>query len=233
MGRAKKVVEELLDVNKIVTLFKEGVTVLQMDGLAAIIKRIFFSLSRPFFEYRVYYLYENNLDNKSDFAPRINNYTLKMITAPKEVDDLIADGFNIESYYADIDALKERIEKRAILFSIFVDRDLAHTSWVALTDEAKEDIDPLRYAVNYRNEVCFGDSRTILKHQKLGIYTYVCSKTFQYLREKGITKARFAVRKNNTTSQKAHAKVGSVICGEMRYLKLFRREFYKEKRYNR
>jgi hypothetical protein len=224
-------VGKLLYLLKVGTLSKKVVGKVQTAGLAAFIKAVFSSLVRSFFEYRTYYLYENKLDNENEFEPRIDNYTLKIISAVKEVDDLIADGFDIESYYAGIDALNERIEEGAILFSLFVDRDLAHTSWVALAKMAENTIDTPHFTVVYPKDSFIADSRTNSKYQRLGIYTYVYSRIFSHLREMGISSAKFAVEKDNSPPQEAQIKLGSAIYGELCYTRLFGREFCKEKLY--
>lgn len=208
--------------------FKKGKVILQTDGFIVLIKRTFIAIIRPFFEYKTYYLYENNLDNELEYSPRIGKYHLRIISTTKEIDDLIADGFDIKSYHAGIDALKRRINKGAILFSLFIDRDLAHTTWAALTNEAKEDIDPTPYVIDYSKEVCLGDSRTNPKYQKLGIYVYVCYRAYQYLRETGVQKAKFAILSDNIAPQKGQKKLRSIIYGKLQYLKLFKRNFYKE-----
>lgn len=209
-------------------LFTKGKDIIQTKGFLELIKRSFHFLVNTFFQYKIYYLYENNLDHDFEYLPRIENYTFRIISTVNDVDKIIIDGFNIESCYADIDMIKERISKGAILFSCFINMEIAHTSWIALTDDAKKDIDSLNYSIDYRNDVCAGDSRTNLKYQNLGIYNYVWSKAFLNLRERGIKKVRFAIEKNNIAPQKGQAKLGSLVYGQLKYLKLFKWKFYKQ-----
>ena len=61
---------------------------------------------------------------------------------------------------------------------------------------------------------------TIPKYQGKGIYTYVYSQIFQYLRKKGVSRAVFEIHKDNLIAQKAQARLGSAIFGEGHHLRL-------------
>lgn len=200
----------------------------QTNGFDLSVVRIFRYLTRPFFEYQRHYLYENKLDVADDLLPKIDKFSLKIISTTNEVDDLIADGFNIQSYYLGLGKLNERISKGAILFSLFVDGELAHTSWIALNKVAEEIFDHPHLTIDYNQEAFISDSRTNPKYQRLYLYSYVYSKMFSYLKENGKSTARFAIKKNNVPPQKAQLKFRSIIYGESRYLRLVRRIFYKE-----
>ncbi len=213
-------------------LYKKGIELFRKEGFIKFNKHIVRYLLRQFFEYRSYYLYENRLDYFVENQSKIKNFTFKIISATKEVDNLISEGFGINAYYSGIKAIKERISKGAILYSFFVDKELAHTSWIALTEKAKEDMDPLVYTISFQNEVCAGDSRTIEKYQGLGIYGYVWAKIFHDLNERGINKVKFAVLNDNIAPQRGQKKLGSIKYGKLRYLKLFKKEFYKENKIN-
>jgi len=208
--------------------FEKGKDILRRKGFWELIKRSLLSIIRFFFEYQTLYLYENNLDCKLDCLPIIENYAFRIISKIDEVDDLIADGFDIKSYYAGIDALKERINKGAILFSVFVNRELAHTSWVAATKTAKEALDPPYVSIDYQKEAFIADSRTNPKYQRLHIYSYAYLRIFSYLQENNIYKAKYAIVKDNIPLQNAQSKLGSTLYGELRYLMLFKRHFHRE-----
>lgn len=208
--------------------FEKSKDLLRREGFWELIKRSLFSIIRFFFKYKTYYLYENNLNNKFDYLPRIENYTFRIVSRTDEVDDLIADGLNIKSYYAGIDALKERIREGAILFSFFANRELAHTSWVAATKTAKEALDLPYVSIDYQKEAYIADSRTNPKYQRLHIYSYVYLRIFSYLQENNISKAKYAIVIDNIPLQKAQSKLGSTLYGKLRYLMLFKRHYHKE-----
>jgi GNAT superfamily N-acetyltransferase len=212
-------------------LFRRSEEILQRDGLLPFIKRAFLfslkSLVRSF-RYGNYYIYEKTLNemNEFKFTPKIQNVILKIICIPTEVDDLIAEGFDINSYLP-TDELKTRINKRAILFCVFVGKELAHTSWVALDNKAN--MDPVPFEIDWQNEACLGPSYTNPKYRGLGVYTFVMSKIYKFLKEKGWLKAKFTVNKKYIAPQKAHAKLGTKIVGEARHLKLLLWEFWRVK----
>ena len=215
-------------------LFRRSKEILQREGLLPLIKRAFLfsvrSLVGFFFSYGNYYIYEKTLNGmtESEFTPKIQNPTLKILYTPMEVDELIAEGFDFSSY-SNIENLKERLGKGAILFCVFIGRYLAHTSWVAMSEESKRDIDILPFAVNFQSEVCIGSAVTYPKYRRAGIYTYVYSEIYRFLKEKGWCKAKFSVKIDNIAPQKAQAKLGSGIIAEGRYLKLLWWKSWKEK----
>jgi len=81
--------------------------------------------------------------------------------------------------------------------------------------------------MDYQNEAWIGDGVTNPKYRGLGLYSYLLSKIYEFLKEKGKSRARATVRKNNIASQKAQTKSGSKICGEGIYLKLVLQEIWR------
>lgn len=200
---------------------------MQTEGLPAFVRRAFLFVVRSFFSYGNYYIYEKTLNdaNELQFTPKIQNCNLKILSTPEEVDELIAEGFHINAYLA-ISETKARISRRAILFCVFVGKELAHRSWVTMSNETRMDMLP--YAVDFRSEVCLGSTDTYPKYRGLGIYTYVYSEIYKFLKEKGWSKARFSSRTDNTAVQKAQAKLASRIYARGRYLRLLQRKVWKE-----
>jgi GNAT superfamily N-acetyltransferase len=167
--------------------------------------------------------------DESKFIPKIENYSLKIITTLREIDELIKGGFDF-SLYPEIEDEKQRLSRGAILFCVFVEKDFAHRSWIAMSEENQRDIDPVPYAVDYQGEeVSVGYARTSPKYRGVGIYTYVYYQIYQFLKRKGISKVRFSINKDNIAPQKAQAKLGSEIIAEWRSLKLLWWKFWKEK----
>lgn len=199
--------------------------------MIAFIKRAFLFLVRPVFDYQTcyIYIYEKRLNeiDEAKFIPKIQNYTLKIISTPTELEQLIADGFDFSSYL-DADELKQRISKKAILFCVFIGKDLAHRSWVALSEEAKRDVDALPYSIDFETEALLGGGRTMPKYQGLGLHTYVSAKRFQFVNSNGL-KAKIGVHKNNIPANKTSAKLGAKIYAEMRYLRFLAWESCREK----
>ena len=214
-------------------LFRRSEEILQRDGLLLFIKRAFlFSvryLVRFFFNYGNYYIYEKTLNktNEFEFTPKTQNPTLKILYTPMEVDELIAEGFDFSSY-SNIENLKEGLSKGAMLFGVFIGRELAHTSWVAMNN-ATAIYDPLFQKMNYRDAGYIGPCNTNQVYLGFGLYPYTLTQICKFLKEMGKSKALINTSKSNLPSIRGIIKAGFRISGEARYLKLLFWEFWEEK----
>ncbi|MFC1979902.1 hypothetical protein ACFLVS_03450 [Chloroflexota bacterium] len=214
--------------NRLRTLFVRAKDVLQKEGLVAFLGWARIYVVPHFVQYATFYLYELTIKerNKADFMPRIQNFTLKTVSTNQQAGELIVDGFNLSS---DITRIRQGLEKGAIAFCIFVERELAHIGWVAMTEEARNNIDPLPYQVDFSNkEDCAGDVRTISKYQGKGLMTYGLYERSEFLRKKGVIISRFAVAVSNIASRTACAKFDPKIYAKARYLKILRWQSWKE-----
>lgn len=163
--------------------------ILQTEGLIGLARRgvsfwVYYS-----FRYGKFYLYKHKHDilkerNEADFMPRITNFTFKIVSTHKQADELAAStGFDFRQYFINA---RPALDKGAIAFCIFVDRELAHIGWVALTEEARKFVDSLPYRVDFDNkEACTGSTETIPKYRGNGLMAYGYFKRFQYLKERG------------------------------------------------
>ena len=186
-------------------------------------KRVFyeedflFLIKRSLFAYSTIDLWENNLDSHS-VTCKVNNLRLKIITELEEFDELLSDGFDLSWYEMSIQQCRERLSKGTILFLALVGKEVSHVSWVGTTKRTHGDF--YSFPIDYEHEAGIGGTMTNPKYRRKGIYTWVYSKIFQYLREKGYLRAVFEVHKDNISAQKAQAKLNSTIWGEGHYLRL-------------
>ena len=203
--------------------------VFQREGLTTLLRRSFRFVRPWFFEYGKYYLYEHTLKerNEADFMPKIEDFTFKIISTNKEADEMAAaTGFDLRRRFVDA---RNKLDKGAIAFCIFIKREIVHIGWVGMTEEAKESMSEPPYKVDFlNNEACTGGTLTIPEYRGKGLMSYGYFKRFQFLREKGIVRSRNAVDKSNIASQRAHAKFGPKVHAEARYLKLLWWKFWKE-----
>ena len=209
--------------------YKTGKYILQKEGLIPFIKQGISFVVRCFFSYETYYLYRPTLYEASEVepTPKIQNFTLEIISTREQVDELVANGFDLGFHMIGIE---ERLNKGAIAFCVFVERDLAYIAWVAMSEEAKNSLTELPYPVDFLNgEAYQGWSETSPRYRRMGIGRYVRFKKLQYLRDRGRTLHPYVVSKSNLTSQEFETKVGAKCCGEGRYLKLLWWKFWKEK----
>jgi len=203
--------------------------ILRTEGLKPLLSRGFDFARRWCFQYGRYYLYEHTLEqrNEADFTPLVPDLQFKIIHTDKEADELAAtSGVDIRRRFIHA---RNSLHKGAIAFCFFVEGEIAHIGWVALSKEAKNTFDYLPYRVNFSNgEACTGGTETIAEYRGKGLMTYGYFKRQQFLREKGMTASRNAVSKGNIASQRAHAKFSPKIYAEARYLKLLWWEFWNE-----
>ncbi|MFC1864242.1 hypothetical protein ACFLYG_00215 [Chloroflexota bacterium] len=217
-------------------LSRTAFNVLRRHGLFFFIKHAFLHLVENGFTRKVYYIYENDFSHIPEFTPKIENYVLRVISKPSEVDEMLAHGYDFKSYrnfYRDVPELKQTLAKGAIAFAAFVGKELAHTTWVALNEQAKQDIDSVNYKVDFLGgEVCSGDSETKPKYRQLGIHASVYTKILQFLKQEGYSKDRLSVEKRNIISHHSHVKVNFKVCTQMTVTTILWWSFCMEKPMN-
>ena len=147
--------------------------------------------------------------------------------APRALDDGV-DGF--DDFRSDIISARQGLDKGAIAFCVFVERELAHIGWVAMNEEAQYTFDPLPFKVDFSNrEACTGGAWTNPKYRGRGLMSYTFLKRIQFLRERGILILRCSVNKKNIAPQKLHARLGANMYAEASYLKVLRWQLWKER----
>jgi hypothetical protein len=219
---------------KLKQLFTRAKHILQTEGLLPLLMRGFNLLIGYFFQYGNYYLYETDIskvleqNNEQDLIPDIPNFTLKIVSTNEQGDKLEREGFEFRSQFLNA---KERLDRGAIAFCIFVEQELANIGWIALTQQAKDSIDSLPYQVKFDDKEGYtGAAKTQPKYRNMGLMRYNYFKRLQFLKENGILRDRAAVAKSNIASQKGAAKISDVnICAEARFLKIMWCRFWWEK----
>lgn len=217
-----------MTISRVGELFRTGKDILRQDGLICLVKRASLFLVRLLFSCQIYYIYEKTINetNENKFIPKMQDFTLNIISNPDQVKELKAKGFDIN---LDIGAeeAKRRLNEGAILFCVFLGLELAHTSWVAITSKAK--MDPLPLAIDYQNEAYIENCVTVPQYRGLGLYPYTLCQLLQFLRAKDKTKAKIATLKANTSSIRGITKAGFEIWGSKRLFKILLWKFWKEK----
>jgi hypothetical protein len=152
---------------------------------------------------------------------------LKIVSTNQEADELEAEGLQFRSHVSNS---RERLEKGAIAFCIFVERELASIGWVATTQEAKDSLNEPPYKVGFSNkESCTGGSVTDPKHRGMGLMGYNLWKRFEFLGQMDKVRDRAAVAKDNIPSQRATMRVRTKIHAEARYLRILWWGSWKER----
>lgn len=207
--------------------------ILKTEGPISLVKKIaVFLISSLFhFRYGTYYLYEHPIGNynlnEADFMPRMQDFTLEVVSTNQQASELAGSGF--EDIRLRFPKAERNLDNGAIAFCVFHGLEITHICWIALTERAKSGFDHLPYQVYFLDkQACTGGTFTEPKYRGKGLMTYGYFKRFEYLREHGITSSRNAVETSNISSQRVHAKFGPNIYARARYIKILRWRFWKE-----
>jgi len=154
--------------------------------------------------YTTYYLTVEEIklkeENEARYMPKMQDFTFKIVSSNQEADELAAHGLEFRSRPL---KYRERLDKGAIAFCIFVGRELAHISWFAFTEEAKQTFSFVPQKVDFANNEAYGgDNWTNPKYRGMGLATYKHFKAYQLLRERGKSVCRGILWKDNLLSQK-------------------------------
>jgi len=213
-------------------LFNRGKGIYDREGTASFIKQAFLFMVKSsvyfFVDYHKYYIYEKRLNetNEFEFEPKIQNIILKIICTSEEVDELILKGFDLCSYY-NTKVLKKRLNEKAVLFCVFIGKELCHASWVAMSIKAKSD--SFSICIDFQNEAYIENCFTNPKYRGLGLYPFTLCKIIKFLRVKNKSNVKIGVQKSNFSSIKGISKAKFIAYGEVRCLKLLFWRFWKEK----
>ena len=213
-------------------LFQRAKIVLKEKGLLTLVKRVFKFAARQVFFCETCYLYDYTPEyvrglSEADLMPKIDNFTFKVVSSNKAASDLETNGFEFRSHVINA---RERLDKGAIAFCIFVGHEFANIGWVALNDEAMKSLAAPPFQVDFdKNESVTSSDMTNPKYRGLGLMPYNLFKRLEFLTDRGIVRDRAAVSKSNAAAVKASNKSGTRIYGEGCYLRILWWKFWKEK----
>jgi hypothetical protein len=206
-------------------MFKKVSKAKKQAGFIGLIKRSLAFLSNKLFAYQRYYIYENTFGGP-EFGSKVENPVLKIIKNIDEVDTLRDQGYDLT--YFDSERIRLILDKGSVGFFVFVEKELAHITWVALNDESKKLIDPVPFNVDYKKgEVCSGGSETNPKFARKHIFLYVYSQIFDYLKKVGKRRDIFSISKTNVASNNALMKFDSKIIHEGLFIKFLFWTYWK------
>jgi len=212
-------------------LFERAKQILQTEGFLSLGKRGFAFGVSHLFEYQTYYLWGNVIEyvrnsNDADFMPKTDDFSLKIVSTNQEADELEAGGLEFRSQ---VNNARERLDSGAVAFCIFIGRELANISWVAMAQRAKDSLNQPPFKVDFsNNESWSGGSWSSPKYRRKGLQVYNNLKRFEYLLDKEVVVDLGAIEKGNISSQKANTEFGGKIYAEGRHLKILWWKFWKE-----
>ena len=203
-------------------LYQRAKYILRNEGWWAFIRQGFSFVGNLFFSYGNYHIYERELSKLSgaELTPKIPCTTLKIVATTHELEELLVQGFNINPYF-NMEELKRRINKGMILFCVFVGKNLAHRSFVALNRKANVDPVLSTSITNWQNEASIGPCTTLSEDRGLNLYPYTLFQICRYLQGENKQNAKITTSKQNASSIRGIERAGFKICGKARYLRLF------------
>jgi hypothetical protein len=202
---------------------REGFTGLLHRGLTLPGRRNWLGM-----RYEERYYYERTVEegNPLEYMPRRSDITFHIVRTNKEADALEAEGYEFRSYQT---KASKGLDIGGIAFCIFIGRELAYISWVALSEKAKPYVDDWPFKVDFANkEICIGATLTIPKYRGYGLMQYGKCERTEFLRQMGVVKSRFSVGIYNTVSNHVQVKYGGRIYAKARYLRILGFESWKE-----
>jgi hypothetical protein len=201
--------------------------IIRIEGWAAFLNQAFSYCRGRVFSFGTYYLYEKNIHFTAESPgskPRVE-CEFKLISDINQLNSLVSEGYDPK-----VRSFIWKLEKGALAFCIFVHKELASVTWVGFDMQAKREIDNLPFTVEFKmGEVCSGASFTQPAFRGLELLRYTYLHIFNYLIQRQVTKDKFSINVKNTASQSAHAKLGFVIAGKWRYLKILGWENWKQR----
>ena len=207
--------------------------VLKHEGVIGLISRGYKYLLHRFFFYEDYYVvvsnYYKDIDKEveADYLPKVDNHCCRIISTNGEVDELIADGFDLGVYELN---LRISMDKGAVGFCHFVCKELAHYTFLTDNPRGKEAVDPRPFSVDYKNgQMVVGRSLTVPKYRRLHLRNYNGYVMRKYRWERGIKSTIYTLQVNNYPALVRAAKPpDKLIVSRCRLIKILWFKYLKE-----
>lgn len=210
--------------------YQAGKYILQKEGLLPLVTEGIRLLGRRVFVHERYYMYEVPLNEPMKFeaAPKIQGFVFEIIPTNQRLDELVAQGFDfgIQGIRA-----REKLDKGALMFCIFIGKELACIHWAAVNQEAANSlVNGIVYRKGFSNsEAYLGWSVTNPRYRRMGLSLYLSSEKQRLLTTMGKTTGKWIAEKSNLAMRKLTIKVGGKVYAEVRYLRILWWKSWKEK----
>jgi hypothetical protein len=215
--------------NKLGVIVKRSIDILKTEGLKNLLSHSLDYLATKLFKREYFYVYQHTIKVRegSQYMPKLNDFDFRIVSSNAEA-DILAKEMG-DDFRSRIIRASERLNKGAVAFVVYIQREFAYIGWAALTEEAKYAIDPRPCKADFANKQAYtGGSFTSPRYRGKGLMTYVYFRIFEFLRHQGITASKNIVSVHNLASQKVHAKFNPKICARARYTKILWWQFWKE-----
>jgi len=174
--------------------------IIREEGLTTFLKRGFLFIRHSLVFNRTYYIYEGRLKEINSKAEKteVKDLAVRIISGNEEFAQLSLEGFVFKSWKPEY---RDRLNRGAISYCAFIDKQLVHVSWTAATEDAMRSLDEPPYYVDFAGgEISIGDYWTHPDYRGKGIAYAVTNRRRQYLIENGIETTCGSIRKDNRPS---------------------------------
>ena len=135
-------------------------------------------------------------------VPPVEGLEVHTLRSESDVDRLVAMGY--EDVLGVVGPARRFLRRGAVGFCAFVKGAVAHVSWVALNESAKQNLEVIPCDVRFdEGEAYWGGSVTMRRFRNLGIYKYVMALRLRYCQERGYAVLVDATTVDNAASLKA------------------------------
>ncbi|MGB2800332.1 MAG: hypothetical protein WBC55_05405 [Dehalococcoidia bacterium] len=217
---------------RIADQFERAKQIYQTGGFGPLMRQAAVFAAGLLFLYQTYYVCANITENvarlsEAAFTPRIDDFTLEIVSSNQQAEELEARGFEFRSFVSNA---IERLDKGAIAFCVFAGGELANLAWLATTQQAQDSLNQPPIGVDYSsNEAYTGGAWTHPKYRQAGLHSYNTFIRMEFSLRNGIVRNRYVVAKRNLAPQAADAKFGNVRYREARLLKVLWWKSWKER----
>lgn len=218
--------------NILAELFRRAAPIYHNEGLLSLARHGAAYVAGGLFEYKTYYMYESDGSTYSrridtGIVPMVDGLSFRILNTIEEADQLEAKGFQFSEDAVDA---RDKLNKGATAFCIFIGHELANTGWLCTTKQAMDSLNEPPASVDFSNgEVWAGGSWTNPKYRRMGLYRYGSRKMVEHWLSKGIVKNKWAVNKRNVASLNAESRAGNVRYAEGRLIKVLWWKLWKER----
>lgn len=172
------------------------------------IKRKIIGILFGIFRKKTYLIYvaPTEIFAKTNKQPLKINGELKILFAINDYNSLISSGYEFENYKISED-IESGLKKGGVLFCFFIEKRIAHTSWLALKS-TNAVYDGIFYNMSMSDIGMIGPCHTIASYRGKGIYPHVLLEICKYLNDYKIKNVLINTSQNNVSSRSAIEKIG-------------------------
>jgi hypothetical protein len=199
------------------------------EGLSSLIKRALFHLGQYVFFTEEYYVREHYFADlkEADFLPRIKGLSVRIVSGNNNAVALAKEmGTDFRNYILNA---RRRLDRGAVAFCVFIEKELASIVWIGSNKRAKESINPQPYFIDFNNGAgCTGGGETIPKYRNMGLMAYACYHRNNFMKEHDIKMLIGIDATNNEAIYRVQSRFPSRLRARAHYMNILWWKYWKE-----